>query len=112
MSVFYEQVYETVMQIPYGSVVCYGDIAKWLNHPRGAQVVGWAMSALRGNNRPEYENIPWHRVVKADGSIADGGAAEMRRSLLEDEGIEFLIDGRIDMERYRWVAPPGVDRRY
>jgi methylated-DNA-protein-cysteine methyltransferase-like protein len=112
MNTFYEQVYDIVMQIPYGSVVCYGDIAKWLLHPRGAQVVGWSMGALRGKNEEKYENIPWHRVVKADGSVVGGDFAEMRRGMLEDEGVEFLADGRVDMERFRWFAPPGVDRRY
>ena len=105
MAKFNEQVYEILAQIPEGRVVSYGDIAKWLLRPRGAQVVGWAMA-----NCPEY--LPWHRVVRTDGDIAGGGYAEMRRERLVGEGITFLPDGRVDMEKCRWVAPPGVDRRY
>jgi methylated-DNA-protein-cysteine methyltransferase-like protein len=112
VNTFYEQVYDTVMQIPYGCVVSYGDIAKWLLRPRGAQVVGWAMGALRGKDVGKYENIPWHRVVKADGSIVCHDITEMRRAMLAEEGVEFDLDGRVDMERFRWFAPPGIDRRY
>ena len=37
------------------------------------------------------------RVVKDSGEIAGGGHAEFRRILLEEEGVAFLPDGRVDM---------------
>ncbi len=82
MESFSERVYEIVEQIPKGRVTSYGAIAKRLGKPRGAREVGWAMK-----NCPE--SLPWQRVVMADGSIAGGGYAEMRRGLLEGEGVAF-----------------------
>ena len=49
------------------------------------------------------DELPWQRVVKADGGIAGGGWAELRRALLEDEGVAFLPDGRVDMVRCGWL---------
>jgi len=95
MPAFAEQVYELVAQIPPGRVVSYGQIAAMLGSPRGARQVGWAM-----RNCPE--ELPWQRVVLADGSIAGGGHAVIRRAMLEAEGISFRPDGRVDMEQHRW----------
>ena len=50
--------------------------------------------------------LPWQRVVRADGSIAGGGYAALRRALLEGEGIPFTADGRVDMARCAWEIPP------
>ena len=97
---FFQQVYALVAQIPYGRVVSYGQIARLLGDPRGARQVGWAM-------RHCPDALPWQRVVKDDGSIAGGGWAEIRRALLEDEGVAFLPDGRVDMARCRWQ--PGKE---
>jgi len=35
----------------------------------------------------------------ADGAVTGGAYAEIRRSLLESEGVEFLPDGRVDMKK-------------
>ncbi|MDR2183335.1 MAG: iron-containing alcohol dehydrogenase, partial [Clostridiales bacterium] len=80
ISPFFRQVYAIVEQIPYGRVMSYGQIARELGHPRGARQVGWAM-------RYCPEHLPWHRVVKADGTIAGGQYAQMRRQLLEAEDV-------------------------
>lgn len=93
---FYERVYEVVALIPPGKVVSYGQIAALLGNPRGARMVGWALRACP-------EELPWQRVVMADGSITGGVWAELRRELLLEEGIELSLDGRVDMNRYRWM---------
>jgi alkylated DNA nucleotide flippase Atl1 len=41
----------------------------------------------------EEENLPWHRIVRADGSLAKG---ERQRALLEAEGTPFRGD-RVDL---------------
>ena len=92
-SSFYQQVYAIVEQIPFGSVVSYGHIARLLGKPRAAREVGRAMRFC-----PEH--LPWQRVVMADGAIAGGGYAEIRRAMLEAEDVAFLPDGRVDMEKY------------
>ncbi|MDV0447342.1 DNA base-flipping protein [Methanosarcinaceae archaeon Ag5] len=102
MNSFFEQVYEIVAQIPCGKVVSYGQIGQMLGHPRAARQVGWAM-------RRCPENLPWQRVVMADGSITGGDFADMRRFLLENEGVSFLPDGRVDMKACRWSGAAGAD---
>lgn len=92
---FFQQVYALLEQIPAGKVISYGQIAHMLGRPRGARVVGWALRSC-----PEH--LPWQRVVKADGSIAGGMFPEIRRAMLESEGVVFLPDGRVDMSLCRW----------
>jgi methylated-DNA-protein-cysteine methyltransferase-like protein len=95
MNPFFKQVYEIVEKIPCGKVISYGQIAWMLGSPRSARQVDWAM-------RQCPDNLPWHRVVMADGCIAGGGFADMRKGLLEAEGVAFLPDGRVDMALCRW----------
>ena len=106
---FFERVYQIVARIPYGRVISYGQIARMLGCPGAARTVGWALGAC-----PEH--LPWQRVVRADGSIAGGGFAELRRAMLEGEGVRFLPGGRVDMEACEWSgsgseAIPGSDVR-
>ena len=95
MSLFFQQVYAVVEQIPYGKVASYGQIARMLGRPRAAREIGWAMRCCP-------DNLPWQRVVTADGSIKGGMFAEIRRAVLESEGVSFLPDGRVDMAHNRW----------
>ena len=91
---FFQSVYEVVALIPYGKVLSYGDIARCIGYPNRARFVGFAMRAC-----PDH--LPWHRVVMADGSIAGGGFAPVRRMLLERENVPFLPDGRVDLRACR-----------
>ena len=92
---FFSRVYEVINRIPYGKVASYGQIAWMLDAPRCARQVGWAL-------RRCPNELPWQRVVKADGAIAGGGHADLRRAMLESESVVFLPDGRVDMKRCRW----------
>ena len=76
--------------IPYGRVTTYGDLSP--GAPRRAGAV------LAANADPE---LPWQRVVRADGSLAKG---ERQRALLEAEGVPFR-GVRVDMPA-AWV-PAG-----
>ena len=97
MNPFFEQVYGIVKQIPYGMVVSYGQIARMLGRPHAAREVGWAMQCCP-------DNLPWQRVVMKDGTIAGGNHADMRRAILEGEGVAFLSDGRVDMDLCCWLG--------
>lgn len=97
MKPFFKQVYDIVEQIPYGRVIAYGQIARMLGRPRAAREVGWAMRCCP-------EGLPWQRVVMAHGAITGGMYAEIRRGILETEGITFLPDGRVDMASCRWLG--------
>ena len=112
---FYERVYEVVARVPRGKVVTYGQIALHLGMPQGARAVGWAMRQCPGS-------LPWHRVVNAQGELwasfdsrhsygesklahSKGAHPEycpLQRSLLEEEGVSFLADGRVDLGVFGW----------
>jgi methylated-DNA-protein-cysteine methyltransferase-like protein len=91
MEPFFKRVYSIVEKIPYGKTISYGEIARLLGQPRAAKMVGWAM-------RRCPDDLPWQRVIMADGSIAGGEHAEIRKALLESEGVPFLPDGRVNIE--------------
>lgn len=98
----FEQIYRQVQAIPCGKVASYGTVAAMAGNPRWARVVGYA---LHVNPRPwgnGSENaVPCHRVVKKDGTLAEGfafGGEGVQRAMLEREGVRFLPDGRVDMQ--------------
>ncbi len=82
-------------QVPRGRVTTYGVIARVLGDPRKAREVGWAMALAPAG-------VPAQRVVNARGEVS-GGAAATRRKLLEADGVVFLSDGRVDLDRYLWL---------
>ena len=54
---------------------------------------------------PEAENVPWHRVVNAKGTVsprAEPGWDGVQRQLLEREGIAFDDTGRIALASLQW----------
>lgn len=95
-----ERVLDLVAQIPSGTVLAYGDVARRLGEG-GARNVGTVMSRYGSD-------VPWWRVIRADGRPPQG---------LEQEAIEHwraegtpmvrgLVDGgRADMARARWDGP-------
>ena len=96
MTEFTRRIYEVVKQIPKGCVASYGQVAQLAGNPRGARGVGFAL-----HRNPEPGVIPCHRVVFQDGSTF--GGPEVQRRLLEEEGVTFLPDGRVDMAACRWL---------
>ncbi len=95
MTEFSKRVYDVVKGIPRGSVMSYGRVAALAGNPRAARGVGFTL-----HHNPYPGIVPCHRVVFRDGSICTGyafGGPEVQRRLLEDEGVEFLPDGRVDM---------------
>ena len=78
----------------------YGQIAAYAGRPRAARQVGMVLAGL-----PEDTHIPWQRVINAKGAISPRGkpgAVELQRILLEEEGIQFHLDGTTDLKRYLW----------
>jgi methylated-DNA-protein-cysteine methyltransferase-like protein len=95
---FKEQVYELVAQIPKGRVMTYGQIAALCGRPRAARIVG-------GVAHYGPTELPWLRVVKKDGSLAEGypSGTEGHKQALEAEGVE-IIDYRVqNMEKRLWL---------
>lgn len=95
----YDRIYAAVRQIPAGRVATYGQIARLVGGC-SAQMVGFALAAL-----PNGSDVPWQRVVNVKGKISPRGVgfgSMIQRTLLEDEGIEFGLDGVINFEIYGW----------
>ena len=70
--------------VPEGFVTTYGELS-----PGSPRYAGAVLSAYGDRD------VPWQRVVRADGSLAKG---ERQRALLEAEGVPFAGD-RVDIER-------------
>ena len=87
-----EAILACVERIPPGRVMTYGDVAEYVRS-RAPRMVGRVLAAEGGS-------VPWHRVLRADGSCADHLYPEQRQRLIA-EGVLFTGD-RIDMRRYRW----------
>ena len=83
-----------VRAIPEGWVRTYGDLS-----PAAPRLTG---TALRHADDP---GLPWHRVVRADGSLAKG---ERQRALLDAEGIPFDARGHVVLRVAR-LPPDHVD---
>ncbi len=69
------QILARVRATPAGFVRTYGDIS-----PGAPRLAGAVLHAC------EDRAVPWHRIVRADGSLAKG---ERQRALLEAEGVPF-----------------------
>ena len=82
-----EEVLRRVRSVPEGRVTTYGDLS-----PGAPRFAGTVLSDCHD------PDIPWQRIVRADGSLAKG---ERQRRMLEAEGVPFRGD-RVDM-REAWV---------
>lgn len=93
---FRDQVQSLVAQIPKGRVMTYGQIAVLCGRPRAARIVG----GIAHWGDPE---LPWQRVVKKDGSLAEGfpGGTDGHRQVLEAEGV-VVTNYKVDAARLQW----------
>lgn len=93
-----EQVYALVRRVPAGRVVSYGQIAEQLPAITARQVGRWMAFAP--------DDVPWWRVVGADGSLRiarrDPMLAKLQRAHLEAEDVPFDEAGKVCIERCRW----------
>jgi O-6-methylguanine DNA methyltransferase len=90
-------VLSAVRRIPAGRVATYGDVAAMVGRPRAARAVGTIMRTSR------RQDVPYHRVVAANGRVGGYGGNELlKRSLLIAEGI--VVSGRRirEFSKVRW----------
>jgi len=76
-SIFQNQVWEALRQVPYGTTCTYGEIALLLGKPGASRAVGLA----NGSNRMSIV-LPCHRVIGADGSLTGYGGGKARKEFL------------------------------
>jgi alkylated DNA nucleotide flippase Atl1 len=80
-----------VRAIPVGFVCTYGDL-----DPDAPRFAGWVLASAG-------EDLPWHRVVRADGTLPMG---ERQRALLDREGVP-LRGERVDLTVARLAGEPA-----
>jgi len=100
MTDFAKTVYTLVQKIPAGKVATYSSIAALTGDKKRARAVG---NILHRNPSPIV--VPCHRVVNANGSIAERfgfGGWSAQRGLLEREGIVFISERRVDLDKHLW----------
>ena len=98
-------VWEIVKRIPEGKVCTYGRIAAMIPPPNemdpkaykafGARWVGGAMAQCP-------DDVPWWRVINAQGKISARLNAPHQRELLESEGVIFNEKEKIDLKIFLW----------
>jgi methylated-DNA-protein-cysteine methyltransferase related protein len=99
---FSEAVWALARRVPAGRATTYGLLAECqlFDQPKrrrgmAARAVGQAMARCPGD-------VPWWRVVHADGRMKGATGAEEQRARLAEEGVPLTRDGRVD-----WVGAGG-----
>lgn len=81
---FQQDVWRALLEIPFGEVVSYSDIANAISRPNAVRAVG-----LANGSNPIPIVIPCHRVIGKDGSLTGyGGGLPIKQWLLTLEGYE------------------------
>jgi len=86
------RILECIESIPAGRVMTYGDVAEYVG-ASSARIVGRVLALDDGS-------VPWHRVLRANGTLAEHLYTEQRQRLLA-EGVRFRGD-KVDLAGHRW----------
>lgn len=100
-----ELVYRLMQKLPADKVTTYGDLAAMAGSPRAARIVG-------GIAHQGPEDLPWHRLVNAEGGLAIGypGGQDAQRQLLAQDGIECDAEYRVKNFGERRWRPQEYDQ--
>jgi methylated-DNA-[protein]-cysteine S-methyltransferase len=80
-SAFFQSVWRSLLEIPYGATATYGELARKLDHPTAARAVG-----LANGRNPIAIIVPCHRVIGSNGDLTGyAGGLERKRFLLDHE---------------------------
>jgi methylated-DNA-protein-cysteine methyltransferase-like protein len=96
----YQRIWRVIAAIPPGQVASYGQVAELAGIARGARQVARALRYA-----PAQLDLPWFRVLRADGRIAmapDSSGVRRQRKRLTAEGV-LVNAGRVNMRTYRWA---------
>lgn len=97
MNPFTLAVIDNISKIPKGRISTYGRIAELSGNPRAARQVSRILSTMSDRYK-----LPWYRVINSQGriSLKPGMGYDEQRRLLEDEGVEFDLQGNVDLKKY------------
>jgi methylated-DNA-protein-cysteine methyltransferase-like protein len=97
--IHHQRIREVIASIPSGCITSYGDVAARAGLPRRARLVARVL-----RETPDDAELPWFRVLRADGRIAfppgSRGFREQVRRLAAD-GVR-VRGGRVDLARHGW----------
>ena len=104
---FQQVVLRAEHRIPRGSISTYQLIAEYLGKKNGARAVGNALA-----NNPFPLIVPCHRAIRSDRHLGGyQGGLEMKRALLEKEGISFDDTGRVAYKQFHYeriISDKGI----
>jgi methylated-DNA-protein-cysteine methyltransferase-like protein len=87
-----ERILACICSIPPGKVMTYGDVAEFVG-ASSPRIVGRVLALDDGS-------VPWHRVLRANGSLAEHLYTEQRQRLLA-EGVRFRGE-KVELAAFRW----------
>ena len=108
---YYEQIWAQAREIPYGRVATYGQLTKLVPPPEGTSDEDYELFASRWAGLAMAacpDDVPWHRVVNAQGKISHPQAIKQRERL-EAEGIVFTND-KLSLAEHQWPGPGQPDK--
>ncbi|MDP4010997.1 MAG: MGMT family protein [Candidatus Roizmanbacteria bacterium] len=92
-----QHVYKIIQQVPKGKVTTYGDIGKKIG-TKAYRAIGQVL-----HHNPSWPEIPCHRVVMKDGSLAPNygmGGPSVQKKRLKDESVTF-IGNKVDIVKHK-----------
>jgi methylated-DNA-[protein]-cysteine S-methyltransferase len=100
---FQREVWAALREIPPGTTISYGELARKIGRPNATRAVG-----LTNGLNPVAVVVPCHRVIGADASLTGyGGGLHRKRWLLEHEGLRVgngMKVGRSDQLAFGGLA--------
>lgn len=83
---FQRTVWERLREIPYGTTITYGELARRVGNPAASRAVG-----LANGRNPIAIVVPCHRVIGSDGKLTGfAGGMDTKRALLELESVTLF----------------------
>ncbi|MDR0877988.1 MAG: MGMT family protein [Treponema sp.] len=92
-----QHIIDAIRSVPKGKVSCYRDIAFAAGLPNGARQVARVLHSMS-----EKYDLPWHRIIRADGFIAleSGSGRELQMKLLRSEEVKVSKTGWVDLGKF------------
>jgi len=102
---YHQEVWSVVRRIPAGRVCTYGRVAGLAAPPPGLDPAAYRAFGARwvgGALAHCPDDVPWWRVLNAQGRISPRDSAGEQRRRLEAEGVAFDARGRVDLATVLW----------
>jgi methylated-DNA-protein-cysteine methyltransferase related protein len=90
------RIIEQIKAVPKGKVCSYRDIALKAGLPNGARQTVRVLHSMS-----EKYGLPWHRIIRSNGSIAlEGEGRKLQIKLLRAEGVKVSAEGKVDLKKF------------